>query len=122
MSNKLRDGITINAFKQAYKREKPNKGIIVHTDRGSQFTSKAFQKILSNFKAISSMSGPGNPYDNAVIESFFKTLKSDLVNDKDYINQEKAKIDIFRYIETFYNRKRIHSSIDNMSPIDYSKQ
>ena len=122
MSNQLRDKITINAFKQAYEREKPNKGIIVHTDRGSQFSSKKFQNTLLKVKAISSMSGLGNPYDNAVIESFFKTLKSDLINDKNYINQEKAKIDIFRYIETFYNRKRIHSSINNMSPIEFSEQ
>ena len=122
MSCSLRDKITINAFIQAYEKEQPDKGLIVHTDRGSQYSSKNFQKTLSEYNAISSMSGPGNPYDNAVIESFFKTLKTDLTNDKDYINQEKAKIDIFRYIEIFYNRKRIHSSLNNMSPIEFSSQ
>ena len=122
MSCSLRDKITINAFIQAYEKEQPDKGLIVHTDRGSQYSSKKFQKTLSKYNAISSMSGPGNPYDNAVIESFFKTLKTDLINDKDYTNQEKAKIDVFRYIETFYNRKRIHSSLNNMSPIEFSNQ
>jgi putative transposase len=84
-------------------REHPEKGLIVHTDRGSQYTSQRFQALLSRYGFVQSMSRKGNPYDNAIMESFYRTLKRELVQDAHYENPEQARQDIFRYIELYYN-------------------
>ncbi|HBQ0643397.1 TPA: transposase family protein, partial [Streptococcus pyogenes] len=81
MGRRMQDKLVTEAFNQAYNREKPKEGVIVHTDQGSQYTGAQFQDLLRWKKCKSSMSRKGNPYDNALMESFYKTLKKELVND-----------------------------------------
>ena len=95
---------------------------IFHSDRGVQYASEAFRSLLSGNKFIPSMSRKGNCYDNCYVESFFKTLKSDLENMNIVLTRENIQSKIFKYIETWYNRKRLHSSLSYMSPYDYASQ
>ena len=95
------------------------KSAIVHSDRGSTYASGNFQKLIDDNELICSMSRKGNCYDNAVAESFFGTLKSELVMHEDYRSHEEAKQSLFEYIEVFYNRQRRHSYIGYLSPSEY---
>jgi transposase InsO family protein len=95
------------------------KGVLFHSDRGVQYTSKAFQSVLEKSKYVCSMSRKGNCWDNACAESFFHTLKTEEVYHKKYKTRIEAKRSIFEYIEVFYNRKRIHSFLGDMSPEEY---
>ncbi|MFQ8268386.1 transposase, partial [Streptococcus pyogenes] len=99
--------LVTEAFNQAYNREKPKEGVIVHTDQGSQYTGAQFQDLLRQKKCKSSMSRKGNPYDNALMEAFYKTLKRELVKDAHFATIEQAKLEIFKYSETYYNPKRL---------------
>lgn len=121
MDTRMNDTLVINAFNQAYGKEHPNKGLIIHTDQGSQYTSSNFQSLLRTHGATSSVSRKGNPYDNALMESFYKTLKRELVHDADFEAPEQAQMEIFKYIETYYNTKRMHSSLDFLTPVQYEK-
>ena len=94
-------------------------GIIFHSDRGSQYASKVFQKALAQARITGSMSKPSCPYDNACVESFFSAAKRECIYRKAYATQDDVRADMFEYIELFYNRKRIHSSLGYMSPVDY---
>ena len=122
MDTKIKDSLVMAAFYQAVGREHPQEGLVVHTDRGSQYTSQRFQSLLLRYGCKQSMSRKGNPYDNAVMESFYRTLKRELVQDADYDNPEQARMDIFKYIETYYNTKRIHSALGWLSPIQFEIQ
>jgi len=115
----MRADLVQEAFLQAVFREGLISGLIVHSDRGIQYASHQFRDLLKNHKAISSMSGKGNCYDNAAMESFWATLKTDLGIRKPFKTKEEARLAIFDYIEIFYNRVRLHSSIEDMSPLDY---
>lgn len=115
----MRTDLAQEAFLQAVFREGLIPGLIIHSDRGSQYASHQFRDLLKNHKAVSSMSGKGNCYDNAAMESFWATLKTDLNITKPYETKEDARLAIFDYIEIFYNRIRLHSSIGDMSPLDY---
>ena len=95
--------------------------LVFHDDQGSQYTSRAFQRCLESHGIAQSMSRPGNPWDNALAESFFKTLKRELVNGKGYKTREEAKQDVFKYIELYYNRQRMHSSIGYNAPCDLER-
>ncbi|MBR6921539.1 MAG: IS3 family transposase [Clostridia bacterium] len=95
------------------------KGLIFHSDRGSQYSSKKYRTMLAENGITPSMSAPGCPYDNSCVESFFASLKKELTYRRKYDTIEELKTDIFRYIELFYNRKRLHSSLRYMSPVDY---
>lgn len=119
MSKRINQNLVITTLNQAIGRERPKAGLIIHTDRGSQYTSKAFEKELLFHGFKHSMSGKGNPYDNAVMESFYRTLKRELIPDYVYDTREQAQMEIFKYIETYYNTKRIHSTLDFLSPIEY---
>lgn len=90
---------------------RPDRGVVIHSDRGIQYASKSFRKKLEKHCLIQSMSGKGNCYDNAVTESFFKTLKTELVYSEHYRTREEARYSLFEYIEVFYNRKRKHSTL-----------
>ena len=117
MSNSLRASeTTIPALKQAYARLHPAANLIFHSDRGVQYACNDFREQLSTFHMIQSMSGKGNCYDNAVAESFFSTLKKELVYHRVYKDRWQARQSIFKYIEIFYNRKRKHSFLGNVSP------
>jgi putative transposase len=114
--------LVIDALDNAVKRNKPPKGVIHHSDRGVQYTSKDYQNELKKYGFICSMSRKGNCYDNACIESFWGTLKKELIYPKPLMSRSTANIEIFQYIEIFYNRKRINSTIGYVTPIDMEKK
>ena len=119
MSDRITKGLTMKTFKNAIARRSITDEIILHSDRGSQYACHDFKNLLAKNNFIQSMSGKGNCYDNAVMESFFKTLKSDLVYWEKYLTRDEAKKSIFEYIEVYYNQKRMHSSIGYMSPAEF---
>lgn len=104
--------IVCDALTMAWFRRKPEAGLIHHSDRGSQYASHAFQDKLAGFGMQCSMSRKGDCWDNAPTESFFNSLKNERVHGTRYATWEEAKADIFEYIEAFYNRKRLHSTLD----------
>ena len=103
----------------ALRSRQPEKGLLHHSDRGSQYASSDYQKLLMDQQITCSMSRKGNCYDNAVVESFFSTFKQELVFHQQYQSRKHAKQDIFEYIEVWYNRKRRHSSLDYVSPEEF---
>jgi len=112
---------TIPAFIQAVKKYQPLPGLIFHSDRGVQYAGDDFCELLKTFKVIQSMSGKGNCYDNAVAESFFHTLKTELVYHETYRTRWEARASLFEYIEIFYNRFRKHSALGYKSPEQYEQ-
>jgi putative transposase len=108
--------LVIKAMENAYLNVKETKGIIFHSDLGSQYTSKEFNDLLEVKGIIHSYSNKANPYDNACIESFHSILKKEEVYIRKYKDFNEAKISLFEYIESFYNRKRIHSSLNYLTP------
>jgi putative transposase len=115
----LSSSLVITALSQAITNRGENPGIIFHSDRGSQYASGEVRKYLWGHKMIQSMSRKGNCYDNAVMESFFHTLKTELVSFENFQTRDEAKMKIFDYIEIFYNRQRSHSSIDYLTPEEF---
>ena len=95
------------------------RGMICHSDQGTQYKSMAFRKLLDDWGITDSMSRKGNCYDNAFVETFFKTLKSELLCNQSFESEEHLRYENFDYIDRWYNRKRIHSSLDNKSPLEY---
>lgn len=122
MSERLHDTLTVTAFHQALFRRKPGSDLIFHSDRGSQYASDRFTMVLRSHGIIQSMSGKGNCYDNAVAESFFHTLKTELVYLESYETRAEARQSIFEYIEVFYNRVRRHSALGYKSPLEYERR
>jgi len=116
MSERMTRTLVMNAFTLGVKRRNPQSGLIHHSDRGSQYASGDFQSLLAKHGAICSMSRKGNCWDNAVAESFFALLKRSLVFHNRYQTRAQARQSIFDYIERFYNRKRIHSSLGYRTP------
>lgn len=121
MNNRLTDNLVIKAFKKAIWSRNPPAGMIIHSDRGSQYCSNDFKELLKKNKCLQSMSSTGNCYDNAVTESFFHTLKTELVYHEKYETRDQARKNIFKYIEMFYNRKRIHSTLGGVSPYQFEQ-
>ena len=121
MRKRITKDIVIEALAMAIKRKRPQKGLIFHSDRGSQYASHEFIKLLEGHDVIQSMSGKGNCYDNAVTESFFHTLKTELVYFEKYRTRTEARQSIFEYIEIFYNRVRRHSYLGYVSPVDFGR-
>lgn len=121
MSRKMKDTLVTDAFLQAYGRERPPKGLVVHTDQGAQFTGSNFQALLRSHGAVSSVSRKGNPYDNAMMESFYKTIKRELIQDAHFETPEQAQQEIFKYIELYYNTRRMHSSLGYLSPTQFEQ-
>ncbi|WP_425431906.1 IS3 family transposase [Gracilibacillus ureilyticus] len=113
--------LVLEALENAVQAQKPEPGLIIHTDLGTQYTSEAFQEQLKNHEMIASFSRKGCPYDNACIESFHATLKKEEVYRTQYENFETARMALFQYIEGWYNRKRIHGSIGYVTPDEYEK-
>jgi transposase InsO family protein len=111
--------LVCHALKSALHNRNYPKKVIVHTDRGSQYCSKAYQRIIKSYQLISSMSGKGNCYDNAACESFFHTLKVEYVYQLSFESIQQAKTMIFWFIEAYYNRKRKHSTIGYQSPVKF---
>lgn len=122
LKDTLKTDLISDAFRQAVFRYRPDPGLIVHSDRGCQYASEPFRDLLARHDALGSMSAKGNCYDNAAMESFWATLKNELNIKEPFQNQEEARKVIFEYIEVFYNRQRLHSSIGYQSPLDYEAQ
>lgn len=114
--------LVLDALENAYTAKKPKKGLLHHSDRGSQYASKDYREMLERYKMEVSMSRTGNCYDNACAESFFSLLKKELMQGRRFKTKQQAYTEIYRYIEFFYNRKRIHSSIGYMSPVEYAQK
>ncbi len=119
MSASLESSIVVAAMKMAVERRAPEAGLIHHSDRGSQYASSVFRSLLDDHAVLCSMSRTGNCYDNAAKESFFHTLKTELVHHEHYRTREEARASVFEYIEAFYNRTRIHSTLDYCSPAEF---
>jgi transposase InsO family protein len=111
----------MKALHRACEYRKPAMGAIIHSDRGSPYTSNEYALLASRHGLRRSMSSTGNCYDNAVMESFFHSLKSEWLSWHTYQSKEEAASSIFEYIETFYNRERRHSTLGYLSPIVYEK-
>jgi len=121
MSERITAELANDALVMAVWKRKPNKGLMLHSDRGSQYASGLYQKTIKKHGFICSMSRKGNCWDNAPSESFFHTLKVELVHHRRYRTRQEAKQDIFEYIEVFYNRQRRHSTIGYHTPLGYEQ-
>lgn len=121
MKSHMQTSLVNDALMMAVWSRKPKKGLLWHTDRGSQYASESHRKLLAQHHIIQSMSRKGNCWDNAVAESFFHSLKTEQVHHQHYVTRDEARQAIFDYIEVFYNRQRLHSANDYLSPVDYEK-
>ncbi len=119
MQDNMKADLVNQALLMAVWQRKPSKGLLSHSDRGSQYASKSHRAILSEHGIIQSMSRQGDCWDNAVAESFFHTLKTELIHGRVFKTREEAQKVIFEYIEVFYNRNRLHSANDYQSPVEY---
>lgn len=119
MGERIDRKLVLDALSMAVGRRNPAPGLMHHSDRGSQYASYDYQAALSQHKMLCSMSRKGNCWDNAVAESFFSTLKSERVHHRLYRSRTEAKRDIFQYIEVFYNRVRLHSTLGYLSPVQF---
>jgi putative transposase len=122
MSEDLRAQGVAEALQMAVARRKPDAGLLHHSDRGVQYACELYRGLLAEHDIACSMSRPGNCYDNAVAESFFGTLKTELVNRMRYRTREEARSSIFEWIECWYNRRRRHSSLGYLSPEAFEAQ
>ena len=111
----------MDALQMAMKQRCPEAGLLHHSDRGSQYCSLAYRRMLAANGISCSMSRKGNCWDNAVMESFFATLKKELVHHERYLTREEARQSIFEYIEVFYNRSRRHSALGYISPEQFEQ-
>jgi putative transposase len=116
MSERIKADLVCQALRMAYWRRKPAVGLIMHTDRGSQYASRSHQKLIKDYGMVQSMSRKANCWDNAAMESFFKTLKVERVYQVQYESRAQARIDVVNWIEGFYNSQRLHTSIDFQVP------
>jgi transposase InsO family protein len=119
MADHLRAELCIEALRMAMERRRPAAGLLHHSDRGVQYACHAYRQFLEHEGMIASMSRTGNCYDNALMESFFATLKGELVHHQRYATRASARSSIFEYIEVFYNRRRRHSAIGYKSPEEF---
>lgn len=119
MSNRMKRQLVIDALLMAIWHRKPDKGLLHHSDRGSQYCSQEYQNLLKRHGFACSMSRNGDCWDNAPMESFFHTLKTELIHHRKYKSRQEAILDIFNYVELFYNPKRRHSSLGYKSPAEY---
>lgn len=122
MAEHRRAKLVNDALLMAIWKRKPANGLLWHTDRGSQYASDSHRELLKRYNIRQSMSRKGNCWDNAVSESFFHTLKTELINHETYQTRSAAKQAVFEYIEVFYNRERLHSANGYLSPEDYELQ
>lgn len=122
MNERMTHDLIGRALFRAASKKRPATGLIHHSDRGSQYCSKNYQKVLQQFGIVPSMSRKGNCYDNAAMESWFGTLKSELTHHRHYKTRHEAIIEITEYIEIFYNRQRRHAKLGNISPAEFEKK
>lgn len=121
MDDTMKVSLVNDALNMAIRHRNPQKGLLWHTDRGSQYASYSHKDLLQKHGIIQSMSRKGNCWDNAVAESFFKSLKNELIYQKYFYTKKQAKQEIFEYIEFYYNRTRSHSYLGNLSPVRFEE-
>lgn len=122
MSESLSTAIVVDALEMAIARRSPPAGLVHHSDRGTQYAAQAFRGLLERNGIRCSMSRRGNCYDNALKESFFHTLKTELCDHEHYRTREQARASVFEFIEVFYNRSRLHSSLGYLSPEEFEQR
>jgi transposase InsO family protein len=115
------EALVERALLMALDRRNPSEGLLHHTDRGSQYTSGGYQALLEQYKVLVRMSRKGNCWDNALLESFFGTLKVECVDRQLFETRREARTVIFEYMEVFYNRQRLHSSLGYLTPADFEQ-
>ena len=121
MSDRMKESLVINALKMALFKRKINSNVLFHSDRGSQYASDNFQQLLRDNRIKCSMSRKGDCWDNAAMESFFHSLKTECIYQEKYLTRNDAKKSVFDYMEVFYNRQRKHSYLGYQSPEQYEK-
>ncbi len=122
MSHRITAELTLSALRQAISRRDVQPDLIHHSDRGGQYAATEYQKLLTDTAMICSMSRKGDCWDNAPMESFFATLKTELIYREQFKTRQEAKAKIFEYIEVFYNRQRRHSTLGNKNPVDFERR
>ena len=121
MSGSMESRLVVDALEMAVQRELPGEGLVAHSDRGVQYASDHYQQLLAKHDITCSMSRKGNCWDNAPMESFFATLKKELVHHEHYRTHAEARQSLFKYIEVFYNRQRSHSALGYVSPVQFAE-
>jgi transposase InsO family protein len=121
MAQTMTSRLVVDALEMAVRRRLPGAGLLAHSDRGSQYASEHYQRLLAKHGIECSMSGVGQCWDNAPMESFFTSLKKELVHHEDYQSRAEARASVVEYIERFYNPKRRHSSLGYLSPAEYKQ-
>lgn len=121
MSERIDSRLVVDALEMAVSRRLPGEGLVAHSDRGSQYASEHYRRLLWGHGITCSMSRRANCWDNAPMESFFASLKKELVHDEDYATRAEARSSLFEYIEVFYNRVRRHSSLGYRSPVEFER-
>ena len=119
MNHRIDRQLVIDALRMAVGNRRPPPGLLHHSDRGSQYASNDYQDLLEEHNMTCSMSRKGNCWDNAVMESFYRSIKTELIHHEDFQTREEARRAIFEYIEVFYNRVRRHSTLGYVSPLEY---
>lgn len=122
MSQRIDTALVLDALSMALLHRKPPASLLFHSDRGVQYASADYRRALAQAGLVASMSRKGNCYDNAAMESFWSTLKLELVYRRDFTSQSQARNEIFNFIEAFYNRQRSHSALNYLSPVDFELQ
>ena len=122
LANHMRADLVCNALKQALGSRRDFEGVIIHSDRGSQYGSSKFRALLGEASARQSMSARANPYDNAWTESFIGTLKNEMLQNGTFIDESDARVELFAYIDGYYNSRRKHSSLGYLSPTVFESQ
>lgn len=122
MQSTLAAELAVRALEMAIQVRQPSSALLVHSDRGSQYSAGDFRRMLSDYDFTQSMSRKGNCWDNAVVESFFATLKVECYYRQHFATREQAKQEVFKYIEAFYNPTRLHSTLDYVSPVEFEEQ
>jgi putative transposase len=122
MSERIDTNLVLTALGMALRHRQPSANLVLHSDRGIQYASGDYRRALKEAGLVASMSRKGNCYDNATMESFWSTLKLELIYRRDFATRATARTEIFDYIEVFYNRQRTHSALDYHSPVDFELQ
>jgi len=121
MSQSMERGLVLDALRMALSRRNPEVGVLHHSDRGSQYASDDCQKLLREYGMTCSMSRKGDCWDNAVVESFNATIKTELIHRATWKTREDVRAEIYKYIETWYNSKRLHSTLGYRSPVEFEE-
>ena len=122
MADHMRAELVTDALQMALDRRRPARGLIFHSDRGSQYTSEAFRQLLHDNGIVQSLSRPGQCWDNSVAEAWFSTLKEELIYRHPWPTRAQARRAIFEFVEVFYNRSRLHSTLDYLTPAEYEEK